>query len=129
MAAAGPENEGDNRVALVTVNTMEAWDLHRPVPEGRTCLLSFSRHPCNLMSEPGDRSTTVRHRSMCFTDFSFVKAHSWKRPQLEACLKSDCNHLEPLTQDPRADSEPAAPAEGQTYTHLAAKLALGNSLF
>lgn len=29
------------------------------------------------MSEPGARSTTVRHKSMCFTDFSLVKAHSW----------------------------------------------------
>jgi hypothetical protein len=43
----------------------------------RTCLLSFSRQPCSLTREPGDRSTTVRHKSMCFTDFSFVKAHSW----------------------------------------------------
>lgn len=43
---------------------------------GRTCLLSFSRQPCSLTSEPGTRSTTVRHKSTCFTDFSLVRAHS-----------------------------------------------------
>lgn len=41
-----------------------------------TCLLSFSRQPCSFMREPGARSTTVRHKSMCFTDFSLVRAHS-----------------------------------------------------
>lgn len=46
--------------------------------QGRpTCLVSFSRQPCSFTTEPGARSTTVRHKSMCFTDFSFVKAHSW----------------------------------------------------
>lgn len=42
-----------------------------------TCLLSFSLQPCSLIWVPAMRSTTVRHRSMCFTDLSLVKAHSW----------------------------------------------------
>lgn len=52
------------------------------VTEGRcvcTCLLSFSRQPCSLMREPAVLSTTVRHRSMCLTDLSLVRAHSLKK--------------------------------------------------
>lgn len=37
------------------------------------------------MSEPGVRSTTVRHRSMCFTDFSLVSAHSCSTRGSGAC--------------------------------------------
>lgn len=70
--------EMDKHPVLVTVSAGKAWD------PGPTCLLSFSRQPCNLMSDPGERSTTVRHRSMCFTDFSLVKAHSWERPQVRS---------------------------------------------
>lgn len=81
-------------MAPITADAMKAWDL------GRTCLLSFSRQPCSLMSDPGERSTTVRHRSMCFTDFSFVKAHSWERPQARVHRKSSCSHVGNLTQAP-----------------------------
>lgn len=42
-----------------------------------TCLLSFSLQPCSLIWDPAMRSTTVRHKSMCLTDLSLVKAHSW----------------------------------------------------
>lgn len=42
-----------------------------------TCLLSFSLQPCSLMREPAVLSTTVRHRSICFTDLSLVRAHSF----------------------------------------------------
>lgn len=44
--------------------------------------LSLSRQPCSFMREPADRTTTVRHKSMCFTDLSFVSAHSWFPPAL-----------------------------------------------
>lgn len=44
-----------------------------------TCLLSFSRQPCSLMREPAVLSTTVRHKSMCLTDLSLVRAHSFKK--------------------------------------------------
>lgn len=47
-----------------------------PVLQTRTCLLSFSRQPCSLMREPAVLSTTVRHKSMCLTDLSLVRAHS-----------------------------------------------------
>lgn len=46
------------------------------------CLLSFSRQPCSLMREPAVLSTTVRHKSMCLTDLSLVRAHSWFPPAL-----------------------------------------------
>lgn len=46
------------------------------------CLLSFSRQPCSLMRDPAVLSTTVKHRSMCFTDLSLVRAHSWFPPAL-----------------------------------------------
>lgn len=60
---------------------------HPRVPASRTCLLSFSRQPCSFIREPGARSTTVRHKSMCFTDFSFVKAHSWNtKPEVRGVL-------------------------------------------
>lgn len=77
----------------VTADTVKAWDLRR------TCLLSFSRQPCSLMRDPGERSTTVRHRSMCFTDFSFVKAHSWER-QGEVHTSHHRSHVGNSTQDP-----------------------------
>lgn len=44
-----------------------------------TCLLSFSLQPCSLMREPAVLSTTVRHRSICFTDLSLVRAHSFTK--------------------------------------------------
>lgn len=44
-----------------------------------TCLLSFSRQACSLMREPAVLSTTVRHKSMCLTDLSLVRAHSFAR--------------------------------------------------
>lgn len=48
-----------------------------PVRPNFTCLLSFSRQPCSLMREPAVLSTTVRHKSMCLTDLSLVRAHSF----------------------------------------------------
>ena len=43
-----------------------------------TCLLSFSLQPCSLIRDPVVRSTTVRQRSMCLTDLSLVRAHSYR---------------------------------------------------
>lgn len=42
--------------------------------------------PAALRREPGARPTTVRHKSMCFTDFSLVRAHSATQTQVRTRL-------------------------------------------
>lgn len=48
-----------------------------------TCLLSLSRQACSLMRELAVLSTTVRHKSMCLTDLSLVRAHSLSKKKKE----------------------------------------------
>lgn len=82
------------RLYLLLLAFMRAW------VQTCTCLLSFSRQPCSLMREPAVLSTTVRHRSMCLTDLSLVRAHSLNKSRSKTLAKGrlDLCPLDPKIQ-------------------------------